>query len=157
LVLFAVLFVRRFIYDSGADNLSLSLRGRLEFWGTALRMIADRPLKFTGLGGFGNFYRMYVPHARFESMMAHNIIMQLWIETGLYGLLVFVWFVSALFHNGFKVLLKKRACFEAYVFQAGVLSAVSAFLLHNMFDFSFFVAQASIVWWILCAFTLNDS
>lgn len=157
LALFAALFVKRFIYDSGADNLFLSLRGRLEFWSTALRMIADRPLKFTGFGGFGNFYRIYAPHARIESMMAHNIIMQLWIETGLYGLLAFIWFVSVLLYNGFNNLLQKRACFEACVFQAGVLSAVLAFLLHNMLDFSFFVAQAAIVWWILCAFTLNDS
>jgi putative inorganic carbon (hco3(-)) transporter len=152
LVLFAALFISRLIFAKGTDNLFSSLNGRLGFWTAGLRIIADRPLHFTGLGGFSFFYRFYAQNARFESLMAHNILLQLWIETGLYGLLGFIWFLSALFSNGMKSLLKAKLCFEVYIFKLAVFAGIAAFLFHNMLDFAFFVPQTAIIWWILCAF-----
>jgi putative inorganic carbon (hco3(-)) transporter len=151
-VLFAALFINRLIFIKGTDNIFLSFNGRLDFWTAALRIIADRPLHFAGLGGFSFFYRFYAPNASFESLMAHNILLQLWIETGLYGLLGFIWFLSALFSNGMKSLLKQKLYFEFYIFKLAVFAGIAAFLFHNMLDFAFFVPQTAIIWWILCAF-----
>ena len=155
-VLFILIFVRRLAYNSGIDSLFLSLRGRLEFWGASLRIIADRPLRFAGLGGFRYLYSLYAPSAAFESTMAHNIFLQLWIETGLCGLLVFIWFLSALIYKGLKNLSEMQSCFKLRVFHSAVLSAVLAFLFHNMLDLSFFVSQTAIIWWILCALIVCD-
>ena len=156
LILFIILFTKRLFYDSGTDNLFSSLTGRLGFWRASLRMIADRPLQFTGLSGFGYFYRFYIPYARFESTMAHNIFLQLWIETGLYGLLAFIWFVSMIIYSGLKNLLSAQISFKSYVFKAAVLTAILAFLFHNMLDFSFFVPQAAVIWWLLCALIISN-
>lgn len=155
-ILFAVLFIKRAIYDSGTDNIFLSLKGRLEFWTAALRMIAARPFQPTGLSGFGYLYRFYAPQARLESMMAHNLFLQLWIETGFIGLLAFIWLLSAIIYNGLKNFLKPQPCFKSCFFQAACLSAVLAFLFHNMMDFSFFITQTAIIWWILCAFLTDN-
>jgi putative inorganic carbon (hco3(-)) transporter len=155
--LFIVLFISRLVYERGTDSLILSLRGRMEFWRTALRVIADRPLQFTGLGGFGYLYRLYAPYARFESMMAHNIFLQLWIETGVYGLLTFIWFLSMLIRSGLKNLLNAQLHFKEYIFQAAALIAMLVFLFHNMLDFSFFVTNPAVIWWLLCAFFISNN
>jgi O-antigen ligase len=156
LILFAVLFTRRFLYESGTDSLSLSLQGRLEFWNAALRAIADRPLRFSGLNNFGFLYRIYAPYAKFESTMAHNLFLQLWIEVGVYGLLVFIWFLLMITRNAIRSIFKADTPFNFAVFQLCIFSALFAFLVHNMADFSFFVPQAAIIWWILCALLINN-
>jgi O-antigen ligase len=156
-ILFAMLFIKRAIYDSGTDNIFLSLKGRLEFWTAALRVIAARPFQFTGLSGFGYLYRLYAPQARLESMMAHNLFLQLWVETGLSGLLAFIWLLSAIIYNGLKNFPKPQPCFKSYVFKLACLSGILAFLFHNMMDFSFFISQTAIIWWILCAFLADNN
>jgi putative inorganic carbon (hco3(-)) transporter len=156
-VLFIILFIGRSFYTNGTDNLLSSLNGRLEFWGAALRMIADRPLQFTGLNGFGYFYRFYTPYARLESMMAHNMFLQLWIETGVYGLLTFIWFLLTALYSGLRDMLRaRRIDFKSYIFQAAMLSAILSFLFHNTLDFSFFVTHAAVIWWLLCALFVSD-
>ncbi|MCF7895054.1 MAG: hypothetical protein K9L69_02830 [Candidatus Omnitrophica bacterium] len=156
IVLFIVLFIKRLAYDSGTDRFFLSLRGRLEFWKTALKIIGNRPFQFTGLGGFEHLYRQYCPYAIAESRRAHNIFLQLWVETGLWGLLAFIWFFTALIYRGIRQLFKPQPCFKLYIFQAAGLAAVSAFLFHNLLDFSFFVAQVAVVWWMICSWLINS-
>jgi O-antigen ligase len=155
-ILFIVLFIKRLIYDSGTDCFILSLRGRLEFWKAALKIIGDRPFQFTGLGGFGHLYRHYCPQIIVESRRAHNIFLQLWVETGIWGLLAFIWFLAALIHKGLRQLFKLQLCFKLYIFQAAGLAALSAFLFHNLLDFSFFVTQVAVVWWVICSWLINS-
>ncbi len=148
-ILFVALFISRFFYESGVDNLSVSLQGRLQFWKAALYAIAERPLSFAGLGNFGYIYRIYAPSAAIESTMAHNFLLQLWVETGLYGLLAFIWFLVILIFTTVRNVLNTEPPAGIAILRIGVLSAVSAFLFHNMAGFSFFTPQVAIIWWVL--------
>jgi O-antigen ligase len=156
IVLFIVLLIKRLVYDNGTDSFFLSLRGRLEFWKAALKIIADRPFQFTGLGGFEHLYRQYCPQIIVESRRAHNIFLQLWVETGLLGVLAFIWFLAALIHKGLRQLSKPQLCFKLYIFQAAGLAALSAFLFHNLLDFSFFITQTAVVWWVISSWSINS-
>ncbi len=156
LILFIILLVKRLFYDAGTDNLQISLRGRLEFWQTAFKIIKDRPLQFTGLGGLKNLYRLYSPQAKLESEMVHNLFLQLWIETGIHGLLAFIWFLSAFIYKGLKKIFGSNTSSQSYLFQAAALAAILAFLFHNLLDFSFFVTQTAIIWWLLGSFVIGN-
>jgi putative inorganic carbon (HCO3(-)) transporter len=152
LTLFAILFVNRYIYGERAHSLSVALGDRIIFWRTAIQAISERPFAFTGLGNFGSVYRIYAPFVGIESRMAHNLFLQLWVETGIYGLLAFIWFIAVLIFNAVKDILSKETPNDAAIIKIGLLSAVSAFLFHNMAGFSFFVPQVAAAWWILCSF-----
>lgn len=155
---FVCLFINRAAHDMGTDRLFLSLTGRLEFWKTAIRIVSDQPLQFVGLGGFGFLYRLYAPYAQFESTMAHNLFLQLWIETGIVATLVFVWFIWAIIWSGIKGLNRLLPDLDNYAFKAACLCAAAVFLIHNMLDFSFFVPQTAVIFWLLCSFfTSNDN
>ncbi|MDD5503910.1 MAG: O-antigen ligase family protein [Candidatus Omnitrophica bacterium] len=152
----ACLTTSRIIYDTGTDKMLLSLAGRLEFWKTAMRIITDQPFQFVGLEGFGFLYRLYAPYAQFESTMAHNLFLQLWIETGIMGMAVFIWFAASVVLAAIRGLKKARPVFEDYAFKSACLGAVFVFLIHNMLDFSFFVPQTAVIFWLLCAFIVSN-
>lgn len=154
-ILFILLFIRRFFYASGTYNLSCALQGRLHFWKTALRAIADRPLSFTGLGNFGYLYPAYSAPGDIESMMAHNLFLQLWVETGPYGLLTFIVFVTALIFKTIKTGILAEKEMARATLRVATLCSVCVFLFHDMAGFSFFILQTSVIWWILCALSID--
>lgn len=137
-------------------NLIFALEERLRLWKFALGIIADRPFSFAGLGNFANIYRNYMTAKAPESVMAHNLFMQLWIEAGPYGVLAFIWFLITFMRDAIRSIFNKDALLNFAVLQIGIFSALFAFLVHNMAGFSFFVPQAAIIWWILCALLIND-
>lgn len=154
-ILFILLFIRRFFYASGTYNLSYALQGRLHFWKTALRAIADRPLSFVGLGNFGYLYPIYSGSAEIESMMAHNFFLQLWVESGPYGLLAFVVFVAALIFKTIKTGILAEKEMARAALRIATLCSVCAFLFYDMAGFSFFILQTSVIWWTLAAISIN--
>lgn len=155
--LFIALILNRIFCSQGIDNLFLSLRNRIEFWKVAVYLIAEHPLGFSGLGGFGFFFKSYAPYTHLISTMAHNIFFQIWVEMGICGLLAFIWFFLVMIHRGLKDIQENFFNDKTSIVSVGALSAVGAFLFHNLFDFSFFVSQTAIIWWILCAFIVNNS
>lgn len=154
-ILFTILFIRRFFYASSTYNLSYALQGRLQFWKAALRAIADRPLSFLGLGNFGYLYPTYSGSGDVESTMAHNLFLQLWIETGPYGLLAFIVVVAILIFKAVKDRSSAGNMLAEGILRRAALCSVCVFLFDNMSGFSFFILQTSIIWWILCALSIN--
>lgn len=137
-------------------NLSFAVDERYSLWRLAGAIIADKPFGFAGLGGFGYICRNYLTENSPQSIMVHNIFLQLWIETGIYGAAAFIWFLSALIRSGLKKIFGSEKGNNSAVLGLSALSAIFAFLLHNMAGFSFFVPQAAIIWWILCAFLVGE-
>ena len=70
-LLFVLLFAKRF-FDTGTDNLLLSLEGRIQFWRTSLYIIKTRPFSFAGLGNFGYLFQKFAISPKAESIMAHK-------------------------------------------------------------------------------------
>ncbi|NOZ20534.1 MAG: tetratricopeptide repeat protein [Planctomycetes bacterium] len=70
-----------------------SLTVRAQYWRAGIEMIEDHPVSGIGLNEFGDLYTAYKRPADDETQMAHNNYIQLWAETGIFGLLAFcaVW------------------------------------------------------------------
>ncbi|HPT39211.1 MAG TPA: O-antigen ligase family protein [Candidatus Omnitrophota bacterium] len=108
---------------------------RINYWQESLAIIKGHPFVGIGLGNFN------LPNSRY----AHNAYLQIWAEMGILGLASFLWMIAVIFRN----CLKKLAQLPDKKQIAGLLAASSVFLIHNLFDFTFFLPEIALVWWVI--------
>jgi O-antigen ligase len=114
---------------------SFSAAARLDYWKETLRVISAHPW----LGaGFGNFDLQ-------PSRYAHNSFLQLWAETGVAGMAVFIWLWAAIFRNGWKHISSFYKDRQKWALLAGI----GIFLVHNLMDFTLFLPAVSFIWWVM--------
>ncbi len=137
LALFAVIFLLR-IFGKSLDTAAPGLL-RLEYWRNALTVIQAHWLFGAGIGNM---------HLR-SSMHAHNIFLQIWAETGVLGLGGFIWLCAAVLRAGARTYSEKKDLPAALL-----ICSCLVFLFHNLFDFTFFLPEASFLWWLLMGLLL---
>lgn len=108
---------------------------RFDYWRESVKIITAHPWTGIGLGAFD------LPQCRF----AHNSYLQIWGEMGLLGILSFLWLVGIVIKNASDQLRSSNDKRTVCVLLAGI----TAFLVHNIVDFSFFLPEASCIGWIL--------
>jgi len=129
------LFILRGFHTELADSSAYSIHNRLIFWQNTVSVILKHPFRGTGLGN--------LPFI--QSKFSHNSYLQIWAEAGILGIVSFLWLLL----NSFKALKPKRLITDKLY--AGLVIAHLAFLIHNLIDFSFFLPEVSIFWWITLA------
>lgn len=107
---------------------SFSFWQRLSYWRDACEIIKAHPFAGVGIGNFNLQASRY----------AHNSYLQLWAEMGILGLLSFLWLVF---------FVVKRAYKSEH--SAILIISISVFLIHNILDFTFFMPEVSIIWWVI--------
>lgn len=122
---------------------AFSAMNRLAYWSDTLKIIAAHPLKGIGIGNFN------IPQARF----AHNSFLQFAAETGIPGLLIFFWFLSAVFK---KAALGLKNTGHGIQIKA-MFAASSIFLVNNIVDFGFFLPEVSLIWWAILGYLFSCS
>jgi O-antigen ligase len=137
------------VNQSGGD-----LATRQDFWNAGLHIWADNPVLGVGLGGFPNAYsQARVPAKQFlpDSVLeppphAHNLFIQMLAEQGVLGLLALL----AVLGVAVRMALELRRHAERWlrVMGSGMLAALVAFLIHNMFDVTL-VQETGIDFWAL--------
>jgi O-antigen ligase len=108
---------------------------RLDYLGETLKIILHAPFKGIGPGNF----------TMAASRYAHNSYLQLWAECGALGMLSFIWLFSAVIDQSIKALKASARKREI----ACLFCATLIFLLHNLIDFSFFLSEVSLIWWVI--------
>lgn len=108
---------------------------RLSYWKDTLRIILAHPLIGVGLGNFNLL----------QSRYAHNSYLQIWAETGIFSLIAFLWLVLSIIKSSLKKL--NNASYKNQLI--GLLTSCITFLIHNFIDFTFFLPEASFIWWAL--------
>ena len=81
-----------------------STASRFQIWQTSLLMIDRQPILGVGLGNFEQAYVKTVPELFFPPLewlvnKAHNLYLNLWLETGLLGLFSFLWLAWEFFQT----------------------------------------------------------
>lgn len=114
---------------------SFSLIMRLNYWGNTLRIIKAMPLTGVGLGNFN------LASARY----AHNSYLQIWAEMGTLGIISILWLIIAVFKSAVQSI---RSSPDRKLI-AGLITANAVFLIHNLVDFSFFLPEVALVWWVI--------
>mgnify|MGYP000861907526 CR=1 FL=1 len=115
---------------------------RLQLWRSSWEMVRDHLWTGVGLDNFLYYYGDYIrPGAEIERWLSHphNIILDLWLRTGLPGLLLYAGtMISAILPT---VRRWSQMCAEARWVPAGLLGGVAAMLAHCLIDNALFAPE----------------
>ena len=111
---------------------------RVNIWRGSLRMLGDFWPVGVGQGeyAFNRVYIFYSLGATFTPH-SHNLFLQIFIETGIVGLLMFIG-VLACFYRAQVNFLKRVTEFRLRVMSAAMIAAVTGFLIQGVFDYAFY-------------------
>lgn len=124
-------------------NFSTSMR--FNYWHDTLKIIKSNFWTGKGIGNFNLAQTRY----------SHNSYLQIWAETGILGIIAFLWLILEFFKAGLAA-LKKEVNKDRILIAA--ISSSAIFLIHNFIDFTFFTPEISLLWWaVLGLFYLRQT
>ncbi|NTV28502.1 MAG: hypothetical protein HGA80_00255 [Candidatus Omnitrophica bacterium] len=135
-----VLYHLRAATDSQCFQPIFSSAMRLSYWQQTWQIIQAHP--WTGIG-MGNF-------DLYNSRYSHNACLQIWAETGIFGLAAFLGASLGILKTGWDSV--RHAGDKT---AAALLCAASAFFLHNLVDFTFFLPETSLIWFAILGILWN--
>lgn len=126
----------------------VSTDDRMIIWNTGWKMFIDKPFFGHGLGTFMSVFGKYKPEDYIEIVYAHNCYLQMAAETGIFGLLIFLWFVAALLKGAvFKVLKFKDKFLKATLI--GIVGGILAYLVHSFVDTHLYSLPLAVLFWAM--------
>lgn len=134
------LFIMRYDTFINLENQQNTLLQRLGFWRTSFLIIKDFPVKGVGLGNLGNIYAKYRGIIANETMFSHNMLLQIWAETGILGISSIIFLLIAFIKRSIEI--------EKTPINIGIITSSAIFIINNMIDYSYFIPQASFLWWL---------
>ncbi|MBI5415685.1 MAG: O-antigen ligase family protein, partial [Candidatus Omnitrophica bacterium] len=118
---------------------------RLGYWSRSMRIIRDYPLLGTGINTYSVVQWEY---SEGWGGYPHNSYLQMTAETGVLGLLSFLWLLFVLYKNWFRALRKMQES-TLKCLLTGFGAGLSGFLLHSFFDTNFYSVQLSSLMWLI--------
>ena len=119
-------------------------------WKGALRIIKENPIAGTGLASFPIVYEKYkeASHVEFFPNPDH-LILTLWIELGLAGLVIFFWLVIKFFQAGVRLIRRLQSTDYGLQFAVALMAAMVAILVHGFLDTPYFKNDLAVEFWVL--------
>lgn len=126
---------------------------RIYVWQSALRMLADHPMRGIGLDNFLSYYQggYRLPAAWQDPSLSHphNVVLDFWLSLGLIGPVLLGCLIvrfCQLVRQGWR-----RADQIERGLYAGVTGAMADTMIHGMVDNSFFLPDLAVLFWLLFA------
>ncbi len=130
---------------------------RILIWSSAWEMVKERVLFGKGWGCFELFYPFYQGQFLFSDMFAkwrthannaHNIVMEIWAQTGILGLGASLLLFTTMGIGGWRVVKQKTEGLSQFV-AAGLLAGWLGMVVDNFFGnvSIFFAMPAFLFWW----------
>lgn len=153
-----IILVSYFILTTQQQELFRRIPDRIINWKAALLMIRAHPILGSGIG---NLYfvlpRYLLP--QFHDILpmqriaeTHNDYLHIWAETGIFGLLAFLWLIIAYFRRGFQR-LKNETGYQRTLIVA-FMAAVLATLVQSFFCFNLHRPVSNLMFWTILALTI---
>lgn len=123
---------------------------RLVMWKGAVRIIKDNPVAGTGLASFPVVYEDYkeASHTEFFPNPDH-LVLTLWIEMGLAGLVIFGWLVVRFFKVSISMVRSLQSTDHRLQLVVGLMAAMIALLVHGFLDTLYFKNDLAIAFWVM--------
>jgi len=141
LIIIGLIFLLRHSVTKQHILPTFSLTMRLNYWIDTLKIIKIAPWQGFGLGNFN------LPFTRY----AHNSYLQIWAEMGILGIISILWLIFVVFKSSLKNIKDSPTKHQI----AGLITANAVFLIHNLVDFSFFLPEINLIWWLILGLTLS--
>ena len=116
---------------------------RILNWGVTAEIIRDTPWIGKGLHTFGLIYPLYQRPGVNIVHHTHNTYLQLGVEMGIIGTIVFLWFACWWFWQTVRILPKTKDK-ELTIWAGCLMVAGLTFLLHHAFDFEFYLPSVTL-------------
>ena len=125
---------------------------RTVFYKNAFQIVKDYPILGTGGGGWSTLYPSYQSYA-YVSSQTHNYYMQLWIEIGTIGIIVFAAIILLYLYQFFR---SYKLCEDdrTKALLVAIFTAVLSILAHSTIDFNFALSAVAILVWGLIGLQL---
>ena len=144
----AVLFPRAWPlhYQSGAN--------RLVLWEYSIGYLTQSPQHFVWGAGLRQFFRkiqkpFYNPKMLERLIYPHNLFLNFWTETGLFGMLGMLGMLGNLFFVAYRVYRG-----PAKIVGTMLLAMLRAVLVHGLLDVPYFKNDLAMEWWVISALIL---
>jgi len=136
---------------AGRDDSSNNFR--INVWTAVFRMIQDYPIFGIGPGHdvFNQIYPLYqLP--RYNALSAYSILLEVAVETGIVGLISFVWLLVVIFNTGWLQLQRFRQLNSVDgLWLIGAIAALIGMLGHGFVDTVWYRPVVNSIWWLLVA------
>ncbi len=120
---------------------------RLCLWESSVNIIKENPIVGSGLGGFAIENTKHHTCSQEETTYPHNIILNFWTETGIFGLISFVSVCTWFFFN----LLKDE---KINYLKLGLATCFISILFHGLVDVPYLKNDLSAAFWAILALSL---
>ncbi len=134
--------INQFLHINLEKNILPALNQRLCLWDGAVKLVTDRPLLGAGLNGYYIIDDKYRTCSQEQAQYPHNLILNFWIETGIFGLISF---------TGLFLLLVKSSLRVPSLVSLGLLAALVTILTHGLADVPYFKNDLSVEFWMIGA------
>lgn len=121
-------------------------RHRLRMWVTGWRMFIDRPFTGQGLNTFMANYSRFKPQEEIGVWYAHNCFLQIAAETGIFGLLAFLWMIAAMVVSSVKSWVFMKDNFFRFA-HLGLFCGIISFLLHSGVETSLYSLRLAVMFY----------
>ncbi|MBN2755144.1 MAG: O-antigen ligase family protein [Candidatus Goldbacteria bacterium] len=143
------------VYARGADSLFSSLSGKSESFFYMLSLIKNSLFSGHGPGLFETAYNNLRPENISYLKFAHNAPLQVIIELGLTGLVLFAY----LLFRGYRSIIKNFYFLRTPTTKTHVLAfltGITASLIHNLSDFDIYNLEITLLFTALCASLMSQ-
>jgi O-antigen ligase len=149
-----------FFLQKGTDKLDSLLNfkerssaySRGMIWRSAVKIGLDNPIFGIGPGNFQNKYleyqKYFPPYLEWAVPQPHNLFLALWLQSGLVGLVGFLWLIF-LWGKEFIKISKWRN--EDFI----LFGIISYMLLHGIVDTTYFKNDLAVIFWLIIFSTKN--
>jgi putative inorganic carbon (HCO3(-)) transporter len=139
-------------FHTRLDPYSISKVERIYIWRSSIKMFLDHPITGIGIGTFPLVYPSYkLPEAReFSMSFAHNLPLNLLVETGIFGFLSFLAFIVSLYKKGLRLYKEAQDDFILIL-----IASLTAYLGHQLFDGTMWSLHIGLIFWFMGAIILN--
>ncbi|RLB07885.1 MAG: hypothetical protein DRG50_01450 [Deltaproteobacteria bacterium] len=122
-------------------------------WSTTIDMVRDDPWIGKGLDTFGFIYPSYQRPGGNIVHHSHNTYLQLGVEMGIAGTVLFLWFAGWWVWRALSVLKQKKG--KEAVFVGSLVVAGMTFLIHHAFDFEFYLPNVTLAGFAVMALAVS--
>lgn len=126
-----------------------SISTRLEIWKVGSYFIKENPIIGIGLGQFQHLYienaEQILNRKPFEEVRlhSHNVFMETWLNSGLLGIISFIWIIYIAFMQ-----LKKKLSGRSENLRIAGYAMLTYLILHGLIDVTFWKNDLALIFWL---------
>jgi putative inorganic carbon (HCO3(-)) transporter len=126
---------------------------RINVWLAAIEMIKDHPIWGIGPGNvaFNKIYPLYMK-ARYSALSAYSILLEVMLEAGIIGLIVFLWLLLTTATQGWNAIQRLREAGDrAGFWLIAAIASLAGMIGHGLVDTVLYRPEVNTLWWLMFA------